>query len=236
MHATLWDVLVDYVWAVISWWYALIPGIALSILDVVERWRRGEAAIPSRWITGVFVVGVMVAQFLAYKDVVQRTEGVWGSVDQVLSGTSSKSGDVGIFINLSIRNTGNPSIVEDFHLHIKTPSIAFERTVMTYTLPEGFMDGSNQAGTRVAFRDEDMLINKITKPVETGGMISGWLFFPLFGEKEIRDVRMPDTQWEIMFKDVYGHNLVARPSPSHLGPSLVSRLVFPGTQWGGPLR
>ena len=73
MHATLWDVLVDYVWAVISWWYALIPGIALSILDVVERWRRGEAAIPSRWITGVFVVGVMVAQFLAYKDVVQRT-------------------------------------------------------------------------------------------------------------------------------------------------------------------
>jgi len=233
MHASFWDVLLQYLWAIAGWWYALIPGIALSLLDVVERLRKGDAPVSSRWIIGVFVCGMIVAQFLAYRDVVQRTEGVWGSVDQVLSGVSTNSGDVAVLINLSIRNTGNSSIVEDFHLHIRTPSVGLDRTTMTYTLPDGFLDGFNRAGFKFALRNEDLLINKIAKPIETGGMTSGWLFFPLFGEKELDHVRMPDTQWEITFKDVYGHKLIARPSPDHLGPSLTPRLVFPGTE--GPL-
>jgi hypothetical protein len=76
--------------------------------------------------------------------------------------------------------------------------------------------------------EEDTLIEKITKPLETGGMMAGWLFFPVPGVS-LKQLRTPATKVEITFENVYGHRCVAKPQEQTVGPFDVPTILFPGT-------
>jgi hypothetical protein len=63
-----WDMFITYLKDLLSWWYALIPGILLSVFDVVERARKERPPIEPKWIIRFLVAGIVVAQFLTYRD------------------------------------------------------------------------------------------------------------------------------------------------------------------------
>jgi len=64
----------DYCWQVIQWWYVLIPGVLFAVIDIVERSKKKDAPIPTRWIVWTLVAGLIVAQFLAYRDMHKSTQ------------------------------------------------------------------------------------------------------------------------------------------------------------------
>jgi hypothetical protein len=67
-HAELRHLIARYIYAVVRYWYAIIAGIALGWVDVFERMfgRWWTFPIWLRLTTGT--LGLVVAQFLAYRD------------------------------------------------------------------------------------------------------------------------------------------------------------------------
>ena len=61
---------------------------------------------------------------------------------------------------------------------------SFDKTLAPNTVPkEGMKWVGEQPGMPpFDIRSEDTLIDKINKPIETGGMLAGWLFFSAGGQ------------------------------------------------------
>src|SRR5215469_6036423 len=66
-------VLRKYLFVVLPHWWAIVAGFALATLDLVTAWGR-EISLPA-WLKWTQVVlGLLVAQFRAYRDLVDASE------------------------------------------------------------------------------------------------------------------------------------------------------------------
>src|SRR5260370_7421838 len=70
----LWQIIVLYLRVVIAYWWALLPGLVLPLIDVAQFHRAEEKKIkiPPRVRSTVMLAALMVAQFLAYRNSIQN--------------------------------------------------------------------------------------------------------------------------------------------------------------------
>src|SRR6266478_6213997 len=70
----MWQIIVLYLRVVIGYWWALLPGLVLPLIDVAQFHRAEEKKIkiPPRVRSTVMLAALMVAQFLAYRNSIQN--------------------------------------------------------------------------------------------------------------------------------------------------------------------
>jgi len=70
----LWQIIVLYLRVVIAYWWALLPGLVMPLIDAAQFHRAEEKKIkiPPRVRSTVMLAALMVAQFLAYRNSIQN--------------------------------------------------------------------------------------------------------------------------------------------------------------------
>jgi hypothetical protein len=58
----------DYISSVIVYWWALVPGVVMSAIDMYGTLRDRPIKVARKWIFITFLAGLMFAQFLAWAD------------------------------------------------------------------------------------------------------------------------------------------------------------------------
>jgi hypothetical protein len=104
--------ILSYFSAVLGWWYALIPGVLMSIVDVIERSRGKEAPLRPKFVIYLLLMGFMIAQALAWRDEHAKAQGE-ATYMQVDTSLQHPPEQIPIFragsvpsINLGLANTG----------------------------------------------------------------------------------------------------------------------------------
>ena len=125
MHETEWQIFVSNLEAVLDWWYALIPGLLLSLIDVVERSRGKEAPISPRWILRVFLIGMILAQYLAYRDLKKETVASKPDFSIYIgqSVTGDYLGDTAAMPYVKVINRGADSSIVGWSAHFTSPTV-----------------------------------------------------------------------------------------------------------------
>ncbi len=77
-------VIIDYLRGVLSYWFLLVPGGALTLVDLVAKLRGKQIKIPIRWVVGIFGISLIVAQFLTYRDLWQTARKDWDCPNAVI--------------------------------------------------------------------------------------------------------------------------------------------------------
>ncbi len=71
---TFTEILKEYALASVSYLWTLLPGVLMTLPDIINWFRVREITVP-RWLkVAMFVVGLFAAQFLAYRDVRLRLQ------------------------------------------------------------------------------------------------------------------------------------------------------------------
>jgi hypothetical protein len=128
-----------------------------------------------------------------------------GTVEQIE--VRENPGGALVFIRLSVRNTGSPSVVDKYALHIK--SAAFESKSAADDMPPEYVLPAAGTTPRVTIRSQDALTQKTVRPVQSGDMETGWLRFsvqcPGPRYKECPDfLRKRGMTYTVFFSDVGG--------------------------------
>lgn len=243
--------------AVVFWrWQGWLGGGGLggAVVVFVGIYERliGHT-LSKRMYVAIFIVAFLLgAFFLAWRDEqhaklqldrqVKSLQGTLDSlskpkfiatIDDVRLGTNSLSRETVVFIFLSIRNEGAPSIAEAWslkldrsseHKEIKASMFPEFQTQDSMTIPEP--DGIFR------LRLDDILYEKaIRTPIQRGALVSGWTIFiePTMGlEKELMDTKRPFT-WTVIFHDVAGREHRTEPSTFSVSYSKGKRRYHPGT-------
>lgn len=105
---------------------------------------------------------------------------------------------VGLFTIVS--NTGIPSVAEGWRLDVQTKEVtqSFKASLFMKNFPIP-ASGSSPA---IVIRPQDMIYEKATNPIPTGGTIRGWLIFALHGLEPSQ--LQPNTKLTLRFRDVLG--------------------------------
>lgn len=112
----------------------------------------------------------------------QNTPKLVGTIEQVLFTSRPGLPLTEIFVLMSIRNTGTPSIVEGYSIHLQAGDINV--STITHTIPkELVMTGPNHI---ITFHGDDALYHKTVKPIERGGLLRGWLRYKINGYESSR--------------------------------------------------
>ena len=75
--------LFDYLWAVLRNWWGFVPGMVVVIWDLFERSKGAPLHLSRNTKITIAVVGILVAQFFAYRSVVGELEKTNGEIDRV---------------------------------------------------------------------------------------------------------------------------------------------------------
>jgi hypothetical protein len=246
-----WDVFTNYCKLVIGWWYVLIPGVLMSVIDIIERQRDKTLPIQPRWVWRSLVCGLVLAQFLVYREaeaqhqadvatlsaritvLEQQRPRLVGSIEQTYQGDASGS-DKNMYpglvvLDVRIRNLGTPSIAEAWHLLIRAANGKEEMDDAWMLPPKLWFTKLDERDRKLhVFRDfdKDALYNKALTPIPTGGEVVGKLVFRtrLLTAEEI-NVR--GTRLTLTFFDAYGNSYSAEFGMSGLSQDM---LYIPGLQ------
>jgi hypothetical protein len=177
--------------------------------------------LPKGYITWGTIVFLVVAFFMAWRDVRREADGLKqklteaytaltaerasntpnlvGALEQIVSGDSSELHGCQVFILMSVKNLGAPSVVEGWKIHIKSDAIDLN-DIPTF-IPDGFTLHSTGGNVVAKFNRNDAIYEKTIKPVERGGLVRGWLRFNLTGIPAER-IRKAGTKISVSFEDV----------------------------------
>jgi hypothetical protein len=205
--------LVAFIYAVLSQWIALMAGIVSLTITLVLRLRGKEPNNKIFWSVAVFCF--LLAFFLAWqrehtslmkveKELAQAQDQnaprLSGQIEQVIADKEA-GGGAQIFLQISIRNVGAPSIAEKFALHIKSGDVEYHDAPTP--LPDEYASIPVGKSTKVTFRRQDAIDVKTLKPVERGGLERGWLRFIVL-DNELDFIRQPGMKYTVSFADVAG--------------------------------
>lgn len=205
--------LIAFIYAVLSQWVALMAGIVSLIITLVLRLRGKEPNNKIFWSVAVFCF--LLALFFAWQSEhtsLMKTEKelayardqnaprLSAQIEQVIADKDA-GGGAQIFIQISIRNVGAPSIAEKFTLHIKSHDVEYHGTPAP--LPDEYSSFPVGKSTKVTLRRQDAIDMKTLKPIERGGLERGWLGFVVLAN-ELDFIRQPGMKYTISFADVAG--------------------------------
>lgn len=120
-------------------------------------------------------------------------------IESVIVGNQSDDPiKMGMFINISIKNSGVPSIADYWEVWLIHKDNRQE-CVKAYIPPSTTLNFNDMA---IEISNHDAIYEKAFTPVPTGGKISGWLYVLVPSGMRQEDIFSTDTQIEVKFKDI----------------------------------
>jgi hypothetical protein len=222
------DGFLAYCKAVADWWYTLIPGFVLSIVDIIERSRGKEIPIQPRWVFRAFVCGLVFAQFLAYRDASNSAESsmtrlrtdnthltdennrlkndrvphLVAVLDESILGDAPQFHAAQAFLAITIKNVGvMPSLAQFVSAGVWIGNQRIE--VDQLGIPNLLNLYGDNKKVLLQFHKQEAIYEKTVSPVPSGGQAVGWLrlIVPNYTEKQLR---VQEARWELHFIDVTG--------------------------------
>jgi hypothetical protein len=111
-----------------------------------------------------------------------------------------------VFVRLSVRNTGRPSIAENFRLNIQSNKVNFKGAPADMAQDYTFIPAGK--ASKIVISREESLAHKTENPIETGGQKNGWMRF-VVPEVKPDDLTQPGVTYTISLADVWGKPLSA---------------------------
>lgn len=194
-----------------STWVGLMSGIVGVCLWAFGAWVE-PVPISLRWSFLVLAApAVVIACFLGW---LKRQPQLIGQIDQTILGQPSGSPtSTLVVLVVNVRNTGMPSIVHEWEIHIELGDgrkikgineVVGNRPLFQDSGPARIIVPGQEPSVPVARRitEEDAMYNKAKHPIPSGGMIRGFLVasFPGIPQKEFCS---PETKIIVKFTDVW---------------------------------
>jgi hypothetical protein len=134
----------------------------------------------------------------------------------------------------TVRNTGSPSIAENWELILETPHGSRETAMPEVLSPNMTLPVSDEKQTTMLGGWDALYAKTAEQPIPTGGLRRGVLVFH-FHHVEAATVQMPDNKVYLQFTDQLGHVITSEPMTMHLAstmdasflPGLTMPLVMP---------
>ena len=139
----------------------------------------------------------------------QRSPKLMGTLEQItfLTATPQNGPSVeAILVNLTVRNTGTPTIADRFEMSVGAKSgVTYPCQIEMFpdelTIP--FTDGPT-----FVFKRHDAIYDKTTVPIPTGGQARGWMFATVAGTTE-PELNQEGTTVTVIFEDITGAHVTA---------------------------
>lgn len=111
-----------------------------------------------------------------------------------------------VFVKVSVRNTGPPSIAENFRLNIKLNRFDFSDVPQDLSQDYTFTPAGK--ASKVVVRREESLAERTATPIANGGREDGWVRF-VVPDVNPNDLTQPGAVYTIHLTDVWGKTLSA---------------------------
>jgi hypothetical protein len=124
-----------------------------------------------------------------------------GKIEQTIIGENDDGSCVTIMINMSVRNTGSPSIAEFMRVFVEIDGQTF--TARRIAFPDDGITLHNAEGgvPSIMLRRTDAIYDKGASPIGTGSQIRGWLP-ALLSDCARNEVTKDGTKITVEFRDV----------------------------------
>ena len=155
----------------------------------------------------------------------ERPSGLTGEIEFYALGYSPELHGSQMFIQVSVRNSGPPTIVEGWRLKIhKDKSILFfDRPTL---IPDNYAL-LKEDGTKYVFPPGNDLTASAVTPIPTGAVVRGWLRFVMPGIAT-EGIRQPGTLLTLYFHDINRNTTEASMTVRETVPGS-GQLIQPGT-------
>lgn len=185
----------EYLQMIVSHWVSLMSGVISVLL-----WAIGAFAEPMpislRWsFLGLAAPVLFVACFLAWR---RSMPHFVSSIEQTIFGQSNAT-TTGLFLIVSIRNRGEPSIAEKWSIKIKLPDGRVIEGAKTFIGGHQLED----RGNITVLEEKEGLYNKTMQPTPRGGMVRGYLSAS-FADFPMDVIRPLGAEIVVEFADVWG--------------------------------
>jgi hypothetical protein len=209
--------------AIGAWWYTLIPGLLCSLLNVFELLRGKKVFIPPRIVLACFVLGLIVAQFLAYMDLRKEILNSKPDFAVALQGSTEEwdktQNRTVLLILASITNRGADSSIPKYRINFHSSS--FDGDCPQVSLPDPFTIDSN--GAQYTYTKEQLLPVETQHNVARGQTIGGYIACRLEGDHQSKAAPGGDAVITLTVYDYLGNAFLA------MGGGLSSNKLSPGS-------
>jgi hypothetical protein len=207
--------LVRFLFAVVGQTFALMTGVVAWL--IAWALKRKNKTLPSRWLVIVGGACVFIACFLAWQEehrnvVTEQDKNLprlHGEIESAIIGITPQ-GATDLLVFVKLRNFGAPSIADNFQVFIRPgdgqPQVEGrievhlnERNQLTIT--------NAQAKEFYVLELSDMLQEKMSKPLQRGDAVEGWINCSFSGTNIFK--ALAKTPLIIYFSDVHGKRIGA---------------------------
>jgi|ERR1039458_4303083 hypothetical protein len=199
----------SYAIAVWNFWYTIVLGVLLFVVDIVERKRGKELPFLSKISVPTLLLTILISELLGahtlYDDQQNQYASLHGQYDDLnrkneqllarMTGLHPELGTVQmlieprlktpvLLINIGIRNSGNPTVARGFDLRIKLKGTVYPST--DYYHPQyipgaGIVPVDEKGKPEMRIVNDDQIVEKASTPIPSGGYVNGWLVYRLAG-------------------------------------------------------
>jgi hypothetical protein len=196
------DDLMTFFSALLNHWIVLMSGVVSLAITLILRIRRKDISNKIFW--AITVVILFVACFLAWRDEhVAKAPNLTCQIEKVIIGKGPDTDFAQVFVQLSVRDVGAPSIAEKYRLHIKTGN--FEGSVGYAEIPNGYTLAPADKTQSLTFSPQESLVEKTAKRIEYGDAQRGWVRFPIQMSNVTPDeLRRPGIKYTVTLSDTWG--------------------------------
>jgi hypothetical protein len=224
-------------------WAAQEFGVKMLLLEQINEmggWGYALAAAGA-----LIVFRLLLAPFWIYQERSQQaeqTEGslraqlieeqskhnpkLGGSIDRVIIGNTD--GRIGILILLKITNSGAPTAVEGFGLHIQSSVLTTHKELRpTAILETVTVEGGMPHEETI--KPEASIFQKDIYPLVSGGLVRGWLKYIVNNPMPAKDFRDAKPQLIICLEDITGQRAAIKFSFTGVPGGEHQPMYYPGT-------
>jgi hypothetical protein len=123
-----------------------------------------------------------------------------GTMNQWVAGTTPELNGMQVFVELSIKNTGAPSIAQSFRMRIKAGD--YDDTENATYIPDGYKLFTGDNKLMAEFHESETWQKKSEIPITQGNKVGAWLRFVFKGITSDQFHNAKNRSREIYFKDV----------------------------------
>jgi hypothetical protein len=192
---------ISFLYALFNHWIALMSGAVSLVLTLILRVRRKDISDKPFWV--LTALCFLFAFYLTWQDE-RAKERLTCKIDKVVVDQWPDEEATQVFVLLSVRNTGTPTIAENYKLHIKASDL--EYSAPPTKIPTNYPLSPTDKGSIATFDEQGSLMEKTRKPIATGDMVRGWLRFVIrLPEAKPAFIRHPGVTYTVTLTDVSGN-------------------------------